>query len=335
MRSVKERPRTSRPSAFHEKGWAAVSDVDLREFFKAHGVELKKHPTIGWNQASVALSKSRHTQAFIAIKTQELYGTGSPYPALKCTQELRAAYNKELPEAILAVTAPEKLAEVKEAAKDAPEAKADEVAAPAFPRATQYVLVPRSGSVQSAVRIGRPAFDADDDRAIPAALANTILGGGFDSRLMRNLREDKGYTYGAGSSFGLRAKGGAFQAQADVRNEVTGAAIGEFFKEFEQMRTVTVDADELQRAKRFTAGTYLFQNQLQGAVASALASNWVLGRPADYLSRYVDKANAVTAAQVQAVAREFFDPKQQSIVVVGDAAVVEQLKPYGAFGSGE
>lgn len=210
-----------------------------------------------------------------------------------------------------------------------------EVAAPQAAKAPQFVLVPRENSVQSAVRIGRPAFAADDDRAIPAALANTILGGGFDSRLMRNLREDKGYTYGAGSSFGLRAKGGAFQAQADVRNEVTGAAIGEFFKEFEQMRTVTVDADELQRAKRFTAGTYLFQNQLQGAVASALASNWVLGRPADYLSRYVDKANAVTAAQVQAVAREFFDPKQQSIVVVGDAAVVEQLKPYGAFGSGE
>lgn len=215
------------------------------------------------------------------------------------------------------------------------EATVDEVAAPTYPQAPQYVLVPRGGSVQSAVRIGRPAFDADDDRAIPAALANTILGGGFDSRLMRNLREDKGYTYGAGSSFGLRAKGGAFQAQADVRNEVTGAAIGEFFKEFEQMRSVTVDADELQRAKRYTAGTYLFQNQLQGAVASALASNWVLGRPADYLSRYVEKANAVTAAQVQSVAREFFDPKQQSIVVVGDAAVAEQLKTYGTFGSGD
>ncbi|WP_394000832.1 M16 family metallopeptidase [Luteimonas sp. WGS1318] len=215
------------------------------------------------------------------------------------------------------------------------EATVADVAAPTYPRAPQYVLVPRTGSVQSAVRIGRPAFDADDDRAIPAALANTILGGGFDSRLMRNLREDKGYTYGAGSSFGLRAKGGAFQAQADVRNEVTGAAIGEFFKEFEQMRNVTVDADELQRAKRYTAGTYLFQNQLQGAVASALASNWVLGRPADYLSRYVEKANAVTAAQVQSVAREFFDPKQQSIVVVGDAAVAEQLKAYGSFGSGD
>ena len=61
----------------------------------------------------------------------------------------------------------------------------------------------------------------------------------------------------------------------------------------------------------------------------------MLGRPADYLSRYVEKANAVTAAQVQSVAREFFDPKQQSIVVVGDAAVAEQLKTYGTFGSGD
>lgn len=210
-----------------------------------------------------------------------------------------------------------------------------DVPAPAYPQAPQFVLVPREGSVQSAVRIGRPAFDADDERAIPAALANTILGGGFDSRLMRNLREDKGYTYGAGSSFGLRARGGAFQAQADVRNEVTGAAIGEFLKEFEQMRAQAVSADELQRAKRYTAGTYLFQNQLQYAVASALAGNWLLGRPADYLSSYVGKVNEVTAAQVQSVAREFFDPKRQSIVVVGDAAVAEQLKAHGTFAGGE
>lgn len=210
-----------------------------------------------------------------------------------------------------------------------------DVPAPVYPQAARFVLVPREGSVQSAVRIGRPAFDADDERAIPAALANTILGGGFDSRLMRNLREDKGYTYGAGSSFGLRARGGAFQAQADVRNEVTGAAISEFLKEFEQMREQPVSAGELQRAKRYTAGTYLFQNQLQYAVASALAGNWLLGRPADYLSSYVGKVNDVTAAQVQSVAREFFDPKRQSIVVVGDAAVAEQLKAHGTFAGGE
>lgn len=207
------------------------------------------------------------------------------------------------------------------------------VPAPPAAQTPQFVLVPRENSVQSAVRIGRPAFSADDARAIPAALTNTILGGGFDSRLMRNLREEKGYTYGARSGFGLARAGGAFQAQADVRNEVTGPAVGEFLKEFETMRTTSVGADELERAKRFTAGTYLFQNQMQGAVASALAGNWLLGRPADYLSQYVGRAQQVTAAQVQAVAREFFDPATQNIVVVGDAAVAEQLAEYGDFSS--
>lgn len=197
----------------------------------------------------------------------------------------------------------------------------------------QFVLVPRADSVQSTVRIGRPAFAADDERAIAAALAGTILGGGFDSRLMGNLREDKGYTYGAGSSFNLRLGGGAFQAQADVRNEVTGAALGEFFAEFEGMRGADVPADELERAKRFTAGTYLFRNQLQGAVASALAGNWLLGRPADYLSTYVDRTAQVSADQVRAIAREFFDPATQSIVIVGDSGVAEQLGEYGDFRS--
>ncbi|WP_024890897.1 M16 family metallopeptidase [Luteimonas huabeiensis] len=207
------------------------------------------------------------------------------------------------------------------------------VPAPDAAHAPRHVLVPRQNSVQSAVRIGRPAFAAADERAVPAALAGTILGGGFDSRLMRNLREDKGYTYGAGGGFALSRAGGAFQAQADVRNEVTGASIGEFLKEFEALRTVPVPADELERAKRYTAGTYLFRNQQQGAVAAALAGNWLLGRPADYLSTYVGKTQQVTAEQVQAIAREFFDPKAQSIVVVGEPGVAEQLRAYGEFGT--
>lgn len=209
------------------------------------------------------------------------------------------------------------------------------VPAPETSRAPRFVLVPRGNSVQSAVRIGRPAFPADDERTIQAALANTILGGSFDSRLSRNLREEKGYTYGARSGFGLGRVGGAFQAQADVRNEVTGAAVGEFLKEFEAMRTTPVAADELERAKRYTAGSYLFRNQLQGAVASALAGDWLLGRPADYLGTYVGRTQRVTAAQIQAIAREFFDPETQSIVVVGEPGVAAQLRDYGDFGSGD
>jgi zinc protease len=205
---------------------------------------------------------------------------------------------------------------------------------PAAPRMTapQYVLVQRDGSVQSAIRLGRPGIAATDADYVPLQLAGTVLGGGFSSRLMQNLREDKGYTYGArGGSSALRA-GGRISGAADVRNEVTGAAINEFMAEYRRMADEPVPAQELEDTKRYVAGGYLLNNQMQGAVAATLASNWLVGLPAEFLGQYVPKIRAVDAAQVQAMGRKYFDPKEQSIVVVGDPkAVAEQLKPYGTF----
>lgn len=208
---------------------------------------------------------------------------------------------------------------------------------PAAPRtaAAKYVLVPREGSVQSAIRLGRPAIAATDPDYVPLQLAGTVLGGGFSSRLMQNLREDKGYTYGARGGLSALREGGRISASADVRNEVTGAAIKEFEAEFKRMGDEPVPAQELEDTKRYVAGGYLLSNQMQGAVVGTLASNWLVGLPAEFLGQYVPKIRAVDAAQVQAMSRKYFDPNDQSIVVVGDPkAVAEQLKPYGAFGSG-
>ncbi len=206
---------------------------------------------------------------------------------------------------------------------DTPPAKAD--------RPPQRVFVERAGSVQSAVRIGRPAFVAGSADEIPATIANAVLGGDFSSRLSRVLREEKGYTYGAYSGFSAYRVGGAFVASADVRNEVTGAAVGEFRKQMQGLVDTPVEAEELTRAKRSTAGSYLFRNQLQGAVAASLANGWLLGRPPEYLGEFVGRTNQVTAAEVQAIARKYFDPDQLSIVVVGDKAVAAQLEPFGKF----
>jgi len=193
------------------------------------------------------------------------------------------------------------------------------------------VFVPRANSVQSSIRIGRPAFAAAD-RILPKAdVAETILGGGFGSRLFTNLREEKGYTYGAGAAFGADRNGGYFLADADVRNEVTGAAIGEFNKELQRMIDEPVGVDELRRSQRYLAGVYLFRNQLRGSVAGSLASLWIDGRAPEELGQYVERINAVTAADVQDVARRYFSPKDQSVVVVGDPSVAEQIKPYGEF----
>jgi zinc protease len=159
-----------------------------------------------------------------------------------------------------------------------------------------------------------------------------VLGGGFSSRLMQNLREDKGYTYGARSASSALRAGGRFSASADVRNEVTGAAVKEFESELRRMGEEPVPAQELEDTKRYVAGGYLIANQMQAAVAGQLASYWLVGLPAEFLGDYVPKIRAVDAAQVQAMGRKYFDPKDQSIVVVGDPkAVADQLKPYGTF----
>ena len=207
----------------------------------------------------------------------------------------------------------------------------DTPAAPAT-ATPKFVLVQRDGSVQSALRLGRPAVAATSPDAIALDLANAVIGGGFSSRLMQNLREDKGYTYGARSSVSTLREGGRITASADVRNEVTGASLKEFVAEYERLGSEPVPARELDDTKRYVAGGYLISNQMQAAVASMLAGNWLVGLPPEYLGEYVPKIRAVDAAQVQAMAKKYYDPKDQSIVVVGDAADVgAQLEPYGKF----
>ena len=198
--------------------------------------------------------------------------------------------------------------------------------------APSHIRLQRDGSVQSALRLGRPGIPATHPDYVPAQLAGTILGGGFSSRLMQNLREDKGYTYGSYGGLSMLRNGGRVSAQADVRNEVTGAAIKEIQAEFDRIGNEPVSAQELEDNKRYVAGGYLLSNQMQASVARTLAGNWLVGLPAEFLGEYVPKVRAVTAAQVQAMGKRYFDPSQHSIVVVGDGqAIDEQLKAFGDF----
>ncbi|HPF72103.1 MAG: pitrilysin family protein [Lysobacteraceae bacterium] len=195
-----------------------------------------------------------------------------------------------------------------------------------------YVLLKRDGSVQSALRVAQPAIPATDPDYVPLSMTRTVLGGGFSSRLMQNLREEKGYTYGAYESARSYASGGALIAGADVRNEVTGDSLKEIMGEFQRIGSEPVGQKELDMNKRYVAGGYLITNQLQGAVAGTLANNWVIGLPPEFLAQYVPMIQKVTPEQIMAMGKKYFDPKNQSIVVVGDPSQVsEQLVPYGEF----
>jgi zinc protease len=204
--------------------------------------------------------------------------------------------------------------------------------APAAQAKPSMVLLERSGSVQSTVRVGSPGIAATAADQIPLRLASTVLGGGFSSRVNINLREEKGYTYGAYAGARMSLEGGSIIGGADVRNAVTGPSLTEFMNEFKRIGTDLVPQDELVMHKRYVAGGYLISNQLQRAVAGTLASNWLVGLPAEFLGQFVPMIDKVTPEQVREVSKKYFAPERQTIVVVGDkAAVSDQLKPFGEF----
>ena len=196
----------------------------------------------------------------------------------------------------------------------------------------QRLLLERPGSVQATLRLGRPGAAASGDEQVALRLTSTLIGQGFSSRLNQNLREEKGYTYGASAGARMHRAGGAIIGGADVRNEVTGAALNEYFSEYKHIGADLVQPKEMEMNKRYVAGGYMINNQLQRAVAGTLAQNWLVGLPPEFLGEYVPRIQKVTPEQVREVSKKYFSPENQSIVVVGDqAAVGEQLKAFGEF----
>ncbi len=204
--------------------------------------------------------------------------------------------------------------------------------APALNAKPQRLLLERPGSVQATVRLGRPGAPARTPDNVALRLASTVLGGGFTSRINLNLREEKGYTYGASAGARSFRQGGSIVGGADVRNEVTGAALQEFVAEYRRIGKELVPAEELTLNKRYLAGTTLLGIQQQAGLAATLARNWLVGLPPGFLGEFVPELQKVSAEQVRAMGAKYFAPETQSIVVVGDkAAVAEQLKAFGDF----
>lgn len=207
-----------------------------------------------------------------------------------------------------------------------------ELAAPPATMPVQRLLLERPGSVQATLRLGRPGMAANQDEQVALRLTSTIIGTGFSSRLNQNLREEKGYTYGARAGGQSSRVGGAITGGADVRNEVAAAAMTEYIKEYRRIGAEPVPEAEMAMNKRYMAGSYLVSTQLQGSLGRQLAGNWLIGLPADFLGKFVPALQKVTPAQVQAVGRKYFNPDEQSWVVVGDPTkIADQLKAFGEF----
>jgi zinc protease len=319
--------------------------------------EVVRQPTFPANE--VQLGKANQLQALRASETRPGYRADRaidaaifgdhPYGHTRPTAEsinstteamLRAEHAKRFrpDRALLVITGRIKEADAMKLAQQAFgdwKAQGQALPLPAAPAADAkpaFVLLERGGSVQSTVRLGSPAIAATAADQIPLRLASTVLGGGFSSRVNINLREEKGYTYGAYAGARLALEGGSIVGGADVRNAVTGPSLTEFMNEYKRIGSDLVPQDELVMHKRYVAGGYLISNQMQRAVAGTLANNWLVGLPAEFLGEFVPKIEKVTPEQVREVSKKYFAPERQTIVVVGDkAAVSDQLKPFGEF----
>ena len=201
---------------------------------------------------------------------------------------------------------------------------------PAGPAPHAVFVVPRPGSVQTVLALG--AFgplrgDADYEST---AVANAIYGGTFSSRLVSNIREDKGYTYSPGSRVQTLRAAGVLRTQAAVRNAVTAASLNEIAYELNRMVTTSPTDEELTKAKRYLSGIQAIQLQSRESVARAVASLWVDGLPSETLSLYGQKIGKVTAADVDAAAQKYFPASRMTVVAVGEEKLIrDSLAPYG------
>jgi predicted Zn-dependent peptidase len=193
-------------------------------------------------------------------------------------------------------------------------------------------VVHRPESVQTEIRIGHPGLP----RRIPdyhaVSVMTTILGGLFNSRLNMNLREDKGYTYGAGAGFDLRRAAGPFAARAAVNTEVTVPAIREMLRELERMRDDAVTDAELRASRDFLIGVFPLRFETPGPVVGSIAGLIVHDLPDDELARYRDGIEAVSADDVRMAARAHLHLERAGIVLVGDAERIASEVEAADFG---
>jgi predicted Zn-dependent peptidase len=196
--------------------------------------------------------------------------------------------------------------------------------APAPLKARTVYLVDKPGAAQSVIRIGAVGVARSTPDYFPIEIMNTILGGSFTSRLNQNLREQHGYAYGASSAFDMRATAGPFFAGASVQTDKTAESVTEFFNELSAIRK-PVSADELAKAKNYVALGFPGQFQTSRDLAGMFADLVVYGLPDDYYRSFVDRVQAVTAADIARAANQYVQPDRLAVVIVGDRKVIEAM----------
>jgi len=185
-------------------------------------------------------------------------------------------------------------------------------------------IVDKPGAAQSSVSIGTVGIERSNPDYYAVQVMNSILGGGGTARLFMNLREDKGYTYGAYSRFTPRRAAGPFSASGEIQTVSTKEAVQEFLKEINGIRgsrpvtQTELEVNKQSFIRRFPAGF-----ETVGGISNQLANLVTYNLPDSYFNDYIRNINAVTVEDVNRVANKYLDPSKMAIVIVGDRNVIQ------------
>jgi zinc protease len=179
------------------------------------------------------------------------------------------------------------------------------------------VLVDKEDSLQSSIRLGRLLFTRKHPDYFPTLVLNEVLGGYFGSRLMKNIREEKGFTYGIWSSMSMHPNEGTLLIGTDVKRENTQETLDEIWKEIRRLRDEPAPASELETVRNYMAGSYVGNLNTPFEIADRYKTVLFEGLPADYINTYIEHIRAVTAEQVQEMAHRYLPDGSLIEVVVG------------------
>ncbi len=195
---------------------------------------------------------------------------------------------------------------------------------------SRICVIDRPGSVQTNFLLGTLTIERTDSDFPALTVANRIIGGGPSARLFMNLREDKGYTYGAYSSFSAYKYRGVFQANTEVRTGVTDGAMKELTAEIKRLSEEKPPQEEFDNAKRALIGNFALQLESPQTLLANILTQKIYGLPSDYWDTYPRQISSVTPDDVQRVAAKYIDIKHLEVVAVGDAKqIAEPLRKYG------
>ena len=203
-----------------------------------------------------------------------------------------------------------------------------------FNKGNRVIFVKKAGAVQSKVTVTFPVkMKPGQPNQLPLTVTNGILGGGgFGTRLMQNLREDKAYTYGCYSGIETTDNGSWFSASGNFRNDVTDSAIVQILKELDEIGSSYVKESEINLTKSAMAGGFARSLENPQTIARFAVNIIQNNLPKDYYQTYLKRLDAINTENVLEMAQTYFTSKNCNIIVVGNEEIIEKLRVFDADG---